>query len=395
VALDVKTGAVKWHYQVVHHDLWEADLGTPLILYDAEVGGKTVKAVAVMSTYGYLFQLDRATGKPIFPVEERAVPQNARLFTSPTQPFPVGADQIGPSCVPRDMVPNGFKAMCQFDPIDTDIPNAMYPIMTARSAPMTYDPQTRAFYASAAIWPFWIQRFEDPRFFSVNGAAPGLRRAGLYAALDAKTNKLLWQTQVPSQSQQNGSGFVSTAGGLLFRGNLDGNIDAYEAKSGDLLWQFQTGGSANQSPSVYQTDGEEYVAIASATGVWAFRLGGKVEPLPAPPKPPTETTFAGRIVQTEEIVLGPTVKDSGLDKVREAVDEYAIMPQRTKAHIGKKVTWTNQGKETHEIAAVDGSWTTGPILPGKSASITFDHAAVYTYTCKEHAWSYAQLIIEE
>lgn len=395
VALDVKTGEVKWHFQVVHHDVWEADLGTPMILYDADVEGKTVKAIGVLSTYGQMFMLDRATGKPIFPVEERAVPQNARILTSPTQPFLVGADRIGPDCVPEDMIPKGFKALCHFDPVDYDTPNAMYPILSTRAAPATYNPQTKAFYASAAIWPYWIHRVEDPKFFNSGSSAPGIKYKGLYAALDAKTNKLLWQKEVPFQTQQNGSGFISTAGGLLFRGNADGNVDAVDAKSGETLWQFQTGGSANQPPATYEIDGEQYVVIGSATGVWAFKLGGKVEPMPAPQKPATETGFTGRIVPADEIILSPTIKDAGLEFVREAVDEYAIAPQRAKVSVGQKVTWVNQGKETHEVRAVDGSWTTGPIAPGKSASITFDHAGVFTYNCKEHEWSYGELTVEE
>jgi glucose dehydrogenase len=76
VALDLKTGAVKWHFQTTHHDIWEADLGTPIILYDATVDGKQRKAVAAATTYGHIFMFDRATGEPIFPIEERPVPQS-------------------------------------------------------------------------------------------------------------------------------------------------------------------------------------------------------------------------------------------------------------------------------------------------------------------------------
>lgn len=395
IALEVKTGKLAWHYQVVHHDIWEADLGTPPILFESEVDGKKAKAIAVISTYGQIFMLDRKTGKPIWPVEERPVPQNAHQKTSPTQPFLVGADRIGIDCVTPDMIPKGFKGLCHFDPVDYDTPNAMYPILTTRAAPVTYNPETKAFYASAAVWPYWMHRLEDPKFFDAGSSAPGTKYKGLHAAMDAKTNKRLWQKEVPFQTQQNGSGFISTAGGLLFRGNAGGTVELIDAKTGDQVWQFQTGGSANQPGATYEVDGEQYFTIASTTGLWAFKLGGKVEPLPAPPMPPTETGFAGRIVATDEIILSPTKKDSGLEFVREAVDEYAIQPQRAKATVGQKVTWTNRGKETHEVAAVDGSWTTGPIAPGKSASLTFDHAGTFAYNCKEHEWSYGELTVEE
>src|ERR1700694_3263447 len=93
-----------------------------------------------------------------------------------------------------------------------------------------------------------------------------------------------------------GSGVMTTAGGLLFHGEPDGNFQAYNAKTGDLLWQFQTGFGADGPPITYERNGEQYVAIAtggnnlglSARGdaVWSFKLGGSLQPLNAPPAPP-------------------------------------------------------------------------------------------------------------
>ena len=71
LALDMKTGKLRWHYQVVHHDLWDADIAIPPILYDAQVNGRPRKAIAAMRADGYLFLLDRETGKPLLPIEER------------------------------------------------------------------------------------------------------------------------------------------------------------------------------------------------------------------------------------------------------------------------------------------------------------------------------------
>ena len=90
VALDLKTGKMRWYYQPVHHDIWEHDVSTPLVLYDATIGGQPRKVLAAMRTDGVSFFLDRETGKPILPVEERPVKQDAFLKTSPTQPFTVG-----------------------------------------------------------------------------------------------------------------------------------------------------------------------------------------------------------------------------------------------------------------------------------------------------------------
>jgi len=400
IALDIKTGKLRWHFQVTHHDMWEAELGTPLILFEPEFEGKTRKAVAVMSTYGYLFVLDRETGKPVYPVEERPVPQNPRLHTAPTQPFPVGADQVGSRCVPEHLVPKGFKGMCQFDPIDHDLPNAMYPMMTTRVAPMAYSPDTKYFYATGANWYAWIKRAEDPKFYVVLPTVPGMKFEGLLAAIDSRTNKLAWQKTVPYRTQHNGSGFTATKGGLLFHGNTDGLLEAYDAKTGNTLWQFQTGFDANQPVTIYEAGGKQYVALVTKGGVWAFNLGGTLPPLEAPPVPRTESSFSGRIVETDQITLAGIARDSGwVEKVREAYDEYAIQPARAKVTLdGKKevaVTWTNAGKVPHSVAAQDGSWSTGEIAPGKSVTLRFKAPGDFTYICNEHPWTYGQLIVEE
>jgi quinoprotein glucose dehydrogenase len=90
VALDVKTGTRKWHYQTVHHDVWDWDLACAPILFDMTVNGRTVKAIAQPTKHAFLFVFNRETGEPIWPIEERPVPQSdvPKERTSPTQPFP-------------------------------------------------------------------------------------------------------------------------------------------------------------------------------------------------------------------------------------------------------------------------------------------------------------------
>jgi quinoprotein glucose dehydrogenase len=90
VAVDVNTGERKWHYQFVHHGLWDWDLPCAPILFDMQMDGLTIKAVAQPSKQAFLYVLNRETGEPIWPIEERAVPQSEAPFeeTSPTQPFP-------------------------------------------------------------------------------------------------------------------------------------------------------------------------------------------------------------------------------------------------------------------------------------------------------------------
>lgn len=90
VCLDVRTGKKVWHYQLVHHDIWDYDLPAPPILADINVGGKPIKAVVQVTKQAFTFVFDRVTGTPVWPIEERPVPKSdiAGEWTSPTQPFP-------------------------------------------------------------------------------------------------------------------------------------------------------------------------------------------------------------------------------------------------------------------------------------------------------------------
>ncbi|HUK32885.1 MAG TPA: PQQ-binding-like beta-propeller repeat protein [Vicinamibacterales bacterium] len=91
VAVDANTGKYKWHFQTVHHDLWDSDMPSPPTLVDIRQNGKTIPALASIGKTGYMFILNRETGKPIFGVEERPVPKGdvPGEWYSPTQPFPV------------------------------------------------------------------------------------------------------------------------------------------------------------------------------------------------------------------------------------------------------------------------------------------------------------------
>jgi quinoprotein glucose dehydrogenase len=90
VCVDLRTGQRKWHYQMVHHPIWDMDLSSPAILADITANGERIKAVAVPSKQAYLYVFDRVTRKPVWPIEERAVPQSdvPGEKTSPTQPVP-------------------------------------------------------------------------------------------------------------------------------------------------------------------------------------------------------------------------------------------------------------------------------------------------------------------
>jgi quinoprotein glucose dehydrogenase len=108
VAVDLKTGKRKWHFQVVHHPIWDYDLSSAPILADINVNGTPIKAVALPSKESFLYVFDRITGKPVWPIEERPVPQSdvPGEKTSPTQPFPTKPPAYGRQYVkvPDDLI---------------------------------------------------------------------------------------------------------------------------------------------------------------------------------------------------------------------------------------------------------------------------------------------------
>jgi quinoprotein glucose dehydrogenase len=118
VAADAKTGKYLWHFQITHHDIWDADLTAAPALLDVKRGGKTIPAVAAISKVGLLFLLDRVTGKPIYGVEERPVQQSVvpQEKTSKTQPFPLKPPPLSRMSIKAEdvnTVTPEFEAACR------------------------------------------------------------------------------------------------------------------------------------------------------------------------------------------------------------------------------------------------------------------------------------------
>jgi alcohol dehydrogenase (cytochrome c) len=395
VALDAKTGALKWHYQVIHHDIWEGDISSSPVLYDMQIDGRPRKGIAAIRADGYLFMLDRETGKPFSKVEERAVPQDATQKTAATQPFPVGADRVLDDCDTwkKRTTPKGFEIGCFFTPPLVQKPNVLAPNYGMRVAPMSYSPQTGYFYVTGAAGLSWLRRADDPHFFSnsFNARVPGINALnyGVVAAIDSRTNKIAWKKEYrPGRP----SGAMTTAGGLLFQVSGDGNFEALDPKTGNRVWQFQTGASGGP-PTTYEIDGEQYVTTISGSSVWAFKLGGTLPPATSPVVPVPDA-FAGQITDTNQIETASLARDNGFTGFRYFTDEYAFAPYRAKVKAGTQVTWRNNGRMVHTIIATDGSWTTGALLTGDVGGTTFDKPGTYTYICKEHPWAYGQVIVE-
>ena len=182
IALDMKTGKLKWHYQTIRHDIWEADLSVPPVLYEQQMAGRLRKGVAVMRGDGYLFLLDRETGTPLMPIEDRPVPQDASVRTASMQPFPVGADRVLPDCGEwkKTSIPPGFDVGCFFAPVSFKTPNLLAPFFGMRVAPMAYSAQTGYFYAVGNAWLRWRRRAQDP--FILQPGPPRARHQGPHRA---------------------------------------------------------------------------------------------------------------------------------------------------------------------------------------------------------------------
>jgi len=275
VAIEAKTGKYRWHFQQIHHDLWDYDGPNPVMLFDAKVGGRIRKAAAEANKAGWVYILDRTNGKPLIGIDEKPVPQEPRQFTSPTQPIPRG-DAFVPQSI--DVAPEGFALVNQgriFTPFWAEGVVAKPSARGGANWPASsYDPDTNDYYVCATDAPNFFKGGEDDQKFpqagqrylgSAFGGMP-LPANGIFAALDMKTNRLVWQQRWKDSCY---SGSVTTEGGLIFVGRNDGRLTALNSSNGQRLWEFQTGAGVNAPASVFEYEGDEYVAVYSGGSLFA------------------------------------------------------------------------------------------------------------------------------
>ena len=296
VAIDARTGKYRWHFQQVHHDLWDYDGPSPVILFDVMINGRVRKAAAEANKAGWVYILDRTDGKPLIGIDEKPVPQEPRQRTSATQPIPRG-DAFVPQHV--DIAPEDYRLVNQgriFTPF------WMEPIVAKPGArgganwpPSSYDPTTNYFYVCATDGANVFRGGEEDQQItpegtrylgSAFGGAP-IPASGIFAALDMKTNRLVWQQRWKDSCY---SGSMTTAGGLVFVGRNDGRLTALNAATGKRLWEFQTGAGLNAPTSVFEYEGDEYVVAYSAgslfagsprgDSIWLFSLTGTLKEVP-------------------------------------------------------------------------------------------------------------------
>jgi quinohemoprotein ethanol dehydrogenase len=293
VAIDAKTGEYRWHFQQVHHDLWDYDSPNPVVLFDAQYDGVLRKGIAEVGKTGFVYLLDRETGTPLVGIEERPVPQEPRQATAATQPYPIG-DAVVPQEI--DIEPEGFKLVNRgriFTPF-WDEPVVVKPQGTggANWPPSSYDPEANRLYVcaqdGAAAYSTeeggveWLMPKPGERYFGGVYTRSGVPRRGIFAAVDVRTNRLAWRKQWADMCY---AGSIVTRGGVIFVGRSDGRLTALDKANGDLLWEFETDAGIHAAPSTVEHDGKQYVVVLSAgsfypntkrgDSVWVFALGDR------------------------------------------------------------------------------------------------------------------------
>jgi quinoprotein glucose dehydrogenase len=233
VAVDLKTGERKWHYQLVHHGIWDFDIPCAPMLIDIAVNGRTVKAVAQPTKQGILYTFDRVTGEPVWPIEERPVPKGdvPGEWYSPTQPMPTKPAPYGVAGIPSidnlidftpelraqaEKVVSRYKLGPIFTPIVVSKPDGPYGTIITTGVTNwpggSYDPETHIFYVHASTG------------IVANGLVPG----------DPKRTEFSW---VSGMLAPPGTGGLNVQGLPLLKPPY-GSIVAIDMNKGEMLWKI-------------------------------------------------------------------------------------------------------------------------------------------------------------
>ena len=325
VALKADTGERVWHFQTVHHDLWDYDVASPPLLFDWRRDGRSVPAIAVASKTGHLFILDRTSGTPLIPVEERAVPESdvPGERAAKTQPFPTAPRSLARTTLkPEDAwgVTEEDRAWCRstmstlraegiFTPPSLNgtlvVPGNVGGVAWSG---MTHDQRNGLLIVAvnnlaAEVRLIARDKIETERsagrlsgqfeYHPQNGTPYGVVRRFLLApktglpctpppwgtltAVKETTGEIAWQTPIgqfpgteklPNETPWGSialGGPIATAGGLVFAaGTLDAAIYAFDAGTGKQLWKGTLPTSARSTPMTYRgRDGRQYVVITA------------------------------------------------------------------------------------------------------------------------------------
>jgi quinoprotein glucose dehydrogenase len=385
VCVDLKTGQVKWYYQLVHHPLWDMDISSAPILADINVNGRAIKAVAQPTKQGFLYVFDRITGKPVWPIEERAVEQGTvpGEWYAPTQPFPTKPPAYSRNGVlPEDLIDftaamhdQALTNVAKYHigpvftpPVESKIdgPLATLTLGTASGGTnwpgASYDPETHIVYAyacNACLTPIGLMRapktLSDMDFVAgtagrevVNRAGPG-EGAGADSPMPARTR------ETPGRGGRGGAAATPAAGGgggggLTVQGlpmikPPYGTISAISLDKGEIVWQIAHG----ETPDAIRNNAALKGIDVPRTGQSGYNVGTLI----------TKTLVIageGQVTTTAEHPRGAMLRAYDKATGKDAGAVFMPAPQT-----GSPMTYMLNGKQ-YIIVAVSGGVYTGEYI---------------------------------
>ena len=320
VALDAATGAYKWHYQETPGESWDFTASQPIMLADLTIDGRPRKVLMQAPKNGFFYVIDRQDGKPI----------SARPFAKVTWATSIDLKTGRPVEVPAARYHDG-----EF---------LMYPSAFGAHSwyPMSFSPRTGLVYLPVQDVPMFYRRDDafkvrsgtfNTGIYSADHAIP-TDKAGLAAVRASVTGALIawdpvaqrevWRVAQPGPSS---AGTLATAGDLVFEGNQQGRLQAFDARTGKVLWSFQAQTSVVGSPISYSIDGVQYVLVVSGAGggfalstpflddkrpkpngrVLAFRLGGTAKLPEFTPPALAKATAPNEVFTPGQIAAGSRI----------------------------------------------------------------------------------------
>src|SRR5262252_7162177 len=313
VAVDANTGKYLWHFQLVHHDIWDYDTESAPLLVDLHRDGAVVPAVIIVNKTGLMFTLNRVTGKPIFDIEERPVPKSdvPGEQASPTQPFPVKPEPLVQNTISRNNLYKGepqHQSYCEHLVDDNNMklggpymPIAFNQYSISPPGPAgginfwgpSYDPELHLFVSNTSniFQPMRIVQRPDGSYANA-GPLAGTRRFGdpdrkllcgptpwgELVAVNMDTGDIAYRKTLgvsdalPPGMQDTGrpssGGVVLTASGLTFVGGTDDfRFRAFATATGEKLWEIKLPSSVETTPITYLgADGRQFVTVVSTGG---------------------------------------------------------------------------------------------------------------------------------
>lgn len=314
VALNAATGKLIWYYQMVHHDLWDYDLPAQPTLITLRRNGREIPAVAQVTKIGFVFVLDRLTGKPLFPVEERPVPRSEVPGEAawPTQPFPLKPPPLSRQILTRadlSTVTPESRRYCKetfgsllptkvFTPMGTGLTWVTPGTLGGATwSGASFDPGSGYLFVNAndvgAVGMMKPQPDGSPERYRRNSPWGEYARAwdphhypcqqppwGTLTAINLNSGEFAWRVPlgvvdelqargIPQTGALNLGGTMVTAGGLVFiGGSSDSRFRAFDAQTGKVLWETRLEASGFATPMTFsgRNTGKQFVVIAAGGG---------------------------------------------------------------------------------------------------------------------------------